>query len=228
MKKEKTLDKVLDELSGLYIYNFEKYHDIIDSFSLTYLEQLALHYYSIHPNFEKPFSCEVAPDVLGSLMFRRRGFLNNSFKETPQNITRYLLINDHVNSCVHNVELEVKRITNRFKNNEIKFMQIRLEPLILDTDSDLQTNKLSKDMNDLLQKMLPEISCPRTPPLCGCWADSHANSCGINPDKLNGAYVCYAMHELWDHTCWSLPDILRINCISVTIDVEDWHYEEYF
>ena len=45
---------------------------------------------------------------------------------------------------------------------------------------------------------------------------------GISDDH----YICYAIHELCDHTCWSIYDVLRINHLWSEVRVQYQNFED--
>jgi hypothetical protein len=50
------------------------------------------------------------------------------------------------------------------------------------------------------------------------------NMIGARNGEFEGHHIGYAMHELYDHSCWGLPDIVRINRFDATVRVEYQHY----
>ena len=39
------------------------------------------------------------------------------------------------------------------------------------------------------------------------------------PECFKDHHICYAIHELFDHECWSLQDIARINNIEIKVEI---------
>jgi hypothetical protein len=56
--------------------------------------------------------------------------------------------------------------------------------------------------------------------------DNWYDWCGVPKELLEGHHICYFMHEIWEHTQWSLPDILRINEVWAELYVRYQHFEE--
>jgi hypothetical protein len=51
------------------------------------------------------------------------------------------------------------------------------------------------------------------------------NECDeLSHGELADYYICHGMHELYDHTEWSLQDIIQINDLWCDIKVEYQHF----
>ncbi|GHT15258.1 hypothetical protein AGMMS4956_14830 [Bacteroidia bacterium] len=53
------------------------------------------------------------------------------------------------------------------------------------------------------------------------------NDCdGLSNGELADEYIGYGIHDLYDHTEWSLQDILNIDYFWVEVQVRYQHFEE--
>jgi hypothetical protein len=52
------------------------------------------------------------------------------------------------------------------------------------------------------------------------------NMIGAKKGEFADHYIGFAMHELYDHTNWSLPDIIKINELGCEIKVREQHFVE--
>ncbi|GMO41642.1 MAG: hypothetical protein Ta2F_17590 [Termitinemataceae bacterium] len=239
-RTEKELDKILKHLNKLGKSNkssaFDKLLSMIDAFSLAELEQLALRYSQLTPTFKRPYMCDIDPPVLHNLLSRRAYLLNaQAFYATPEIIERYLIVNEHFKSALHNAALEAQSLATeldeRVKNKGASMpdysIEIELWPFIAmnDPENEGETIESDKPIDQLLQRILPNMSYDWKAILKKdhVYGDNWFDLCGIDSDKLKGQEICYPMHELWEHTVWSIHDIILINLINTSIEIIYWH-----
>ena len=53
------------------------------------------------------------------------------------------------------------------------------------------------------------------------------NECDdLSHGELADYHICYAIHELYDHSYWSLPDILKITRLWIDVHVCHQHFAD--
>jgi hypothetical protein len=178
-------------------------------------------------------------DTLADILYVRQEKLNDAFVFTPENIEKILWIDRQLKDRINKLQQEGERIVRRLEReikkknslfNDYEIM-VLVFPKILEWSEEEQSMIEPEDrIHELLE--------------CNSHHDTHIefdpsykHNCYFDEEKLNwnnmigarngefeGHHIGYAMHELYDHTLWSLPDIVKINEFWYDIRVEYQHY----
>jgi len=166
---------------------------------------------------------------------KRKSRLNAAFKFTPKTIARLLRVNKHLEDSLEKARQEARPI------------MLEMEKRIKAKDAFLDDYELEMNLAPYVGKPgIYEILEGTTHHTYGdmtrskhCLQDYYGDN-GKEPDSLDlmnwnidmhphnkvfeNHHICYLMHELYDHTLWSLPDILKIKTIWIDIKICHQHF----
>ncbi len=210
--------------------------------SLQELEALAVYLHGVYWAAEKSLKIDQQPgdmDILrhikkapslNDILRERKRRLNHDFKFTPKTIARFVKINALFVDCLKKAHAEAKpirqRLARRLKNRDsfIKDfeIEIRLAPFTHKPGIHEVLEDIIHDAPALLTQNVREPSNARRNLNRLNW-----NECdGLSHGELAEHRICYAMHELYDHSYWSLPDILKIKQVWADVIVTRQHFAD--
>ena len=215
----------------------------IKACSLEELEALAVHLHEIYWTAEKSLNLQHRPSgrdelrhiknipSLDDILRVRKWKLNHDFKFTPKTIARFVKINDLFVDCQKKAFVEAKpirrRLARRLKNQDLFIkdfeMEIQLHPFINNATG---IHGLLQDITHASPALLT-----RNARHLNQINNSHNldrlnwNECdGLSHGELADYHICYAMHELYEHSYWSLPDILKITQVWTDLTIAHQHF----
>ena len=181
-------------------------------------------------------------DDLELILIERRRRLNDSFVFSPETAEKFLNLNRQIMECLEtmlNEGINILREREQLKNNGSYFQEHDIKAKIY--PEILIPNKKSGEMeypeegiyfllNDmnfdcpLLHFTIHDDDLSSSPEeRNGIYFDKSMNWLtslhGADFSILGDAYIGYGMHELSEHTMYSLPDILKINCLRPVLTV---------
>jgi hypothetical protein len=110
---------------------------------------------------------------------------------------------------------------------------MKVKPFILVPDAEGELVEPEDGIYQILMENLPDFILSTTMGGIVSFEDlyldkSHNwNDCdGLSHGELSEHYISYAIHDLYDHTLLSIPDILRINQLWAEVTVCQQHFVE--
>jgi hypothetical protein len=220
--------------------NWGELHDVLWGYSVKELEETAM-------VLERAYSKEHTPDyeLLELALEIRKLKLNAEFVFTPENIAKILRLNEQIMDCLeklrqeamqeivclkqksesnnaflHDYEMECKILPFIYvKNEETGEMQEATEGI--DSLLNLMWNKYMLRF-DAANEDLREHSLYFNKEL-------NWNECNMPGNgELADFYIGYGIHELVDHSLFSLSDIVRINFLWGEVITRQQHFVELF
>ncbi|MDR2057483.1 MAG: hypothetical protein LBP83_04235 [Dysgonamonadaceae bacterium] len=176
-------------------------------------------------------------ESLKDILLLRKQKLNDGFVFTPENIQHFLWLDRQLKDLINRLRQEGKRII-RHLNRETKKkdaffndyeMTARICPLIMEWNEDEQSmHETENDIYDLLNSCsfhgAPVAFDPRHRHEC-YFGDLNWNGmAGAKNGEFEAYHIGYALHELYGHSLWSLPDMVKINSFDAGIQIE---YQRY-
>jgi hypothetical protein len=207
----------------------EPMEDILEIFSVEELEHLA-----INGKFEK----------IKNILQKRRCKLNREFQWTPENIEKLLELDSKLIACFKKMkteavsifEMQQRRIDNKDAFLHDFNLDMKVTPFILVPDA--EEGKLVEPEDGIYQVLmenLPDVLLSATmfsiDSFSGLYLDKSLNwnECdGLSHGELSEYYISYAIHDLYDHTMLSIPDILKINQLWAEVTVCHQHFVDLF
>jgi len=170
--------------------------------------------------------------------------LNETFKWTPENIERFLYINQKIINCFEKIRNEAKCLCNTLQKRIDEkddflhdfYIEANVIPYIHVADENGTLCEAENGIERILTDMIDEDT-----ELCTHWIrdEDDANrmiylrkdmlnwsDSPVFEGKFNECFISQAMHELYDHSYWSFPDILKINHLQTVFDVVCKNYEK--
>jgi hypothetical protein len=234
MRIEQDGEKLLKKMEKLYVSNYDKVCDMLETFSVEELEILAVKYYSMSPNSYPPYACDNST-LLHCILLERLGRLNRNFDATTADIAHYLLLNDKIEAKLKKVAAEAQILSSQLdKRIKEKDPFINDYELVIEVTPfiDTKTKKWPPDDIDIyyvLNKNVQQFSYfldALTEKGNLMFDDNWYDLCGMPSSELAGHHICYFLHEMWEHNLWSLPDILRMHEFRTAIRIRYQHSEE--
>jgi hypothetical protein len=164
------------------------------------------------------------------LLSERKDKLNDSFEWIDENITKFVQLNQKLMYYMQKLTVEKKAIVKEAeerisKNSAFEDFEVHatISPTIYQWDEEHQEMCQPEDgIYCLLDDAFDSYHCLSD----NTFDDFDFNwntMVGAGNDILKDYYICYGMHELYDHTQWSLQDIIQINDIWCDIRVEYYY-----
>jgi hypothetical protein len=214
-----------------------------NKYSFEQLENMALHNIQLMRKKE-----ERHKNAIEEMLFVRKMKLNNEFVFTQGNIEKILRLNQRFMECFEKLKKESAAIVEELEakiNNNDPFLQdyeieAKVTPFILAQDEDSgECVEPHSGIYELLRDVLPDFILQFDP---RCLLKQHQfyqeneihcdkstnwnNLVGAKNGELADHYISYALHELYDHTLYSISDILKINELWVEIKVTYQNFVE--
>jgi hypothetical protein len=187
-------------------------------------------------------------ELFSAALHCRKRKLNETFCRTPENIEKLLALDGKLVSCFEKMKTEAssifetltKRIDNKDDFLHDFYLEMKVTPFILVPDAEGKLVPPKDGIYQILMDNLPEyllftmiddiksldyILCLNT---SLNWNEDAALNWGLSRGELSEHYISDAIHELYDHTLLSIPDILRINHLWAEVTVYHQHLVDPF
>ena len=169
--------------------------------------------------------------------------INENFVWTPENIDKLLALNQKLISCFEKLIEEAKPIVKALQkrvDEKDAFLhdfeiEANIKPFILVPDEDGKLCEPESGIELILMENLPKSVLAFDPKRniiedtlnenIHLKKDLNWNIDGLLRGKFDDHHISYAIHELHDHTCWSFPDILKINHLWSELRVRFQNFE---
>jgi hypothetical protein len=238
-------DKAVRKLETLK-YMSQEYRDkVLENFPLKDLESLMLAC-PLHLNDVS----ENDMDIFRDLKYKRWHLLNKNFEPTRENILRVVEVSNQFLKAWEDGFARAKSMLDAIyeKERDKEFFvdryraEIKLDPEIWYKNSETDEWEVRDDIyrimkNNWTKDTLDSISASYDPvekdkkDFFDNINVSHKDNwavCTPMPDFSHDHYLCYAIHELWDHEDWAFQDIAKINDISVYVEIKYSEMERRF
>jgi hypothetical protein len=176
-------------------------------------------------------------DKLEELLYERQHKINKSFEWTPQNMEKLLHLDQKVMNCFEKMRNEAMppliKALEKYSDDKDGFeIKAMVTPFILVPDEDGELSEPEDGIESILHEMLDDYILKFNLKIKGKRKNLHLekdlnwNIDSCLQGKLAEHYISYAIHQLVDHSCWSLADILRINHLGATMHIEHQNFED--
>jgi len=171
---------------------------------------------------------------LDEVLRERKWRMNQDFKFTQKNVIRFVKINNMFVDCQKKAFAEAKpvrqRLARRLKNQDAFIedfeMEIQMQPYIHNASG---IHEVLQDITHASSALLTRDARLRRHHDSRNLERLNWNDCdGLSHGELADYHICYAMHELYDHSYWSLPDILKITQIWTDVTIIHQHFAKVF
>lgn len=218
----------------------------VKNLSIKALERLALDLYQDYKRAQRAFGQDLyalddallldriknAP-ALSDILRERKHRLNRRFKFEPQSIARFVAVNDLLQRSLTKARKEAQRVQPRLEERIAA-----KDAFLTDFEYELQIQPYTGKEQGIYG-LLEELTHQSSAHLCfskisllndaSGVEDMNWNNCdglGGFSDDLASHHIGYSMHELYSHTFWSLPDILKISHVWIDVVIIRQHYCE--
>jgi len=219
------VDDICQNLSWLKMKN-ETFSEALKKFEPYTVEQLE------EVILDNRKSVKKVDDKLECYMEVRQWKINETFEWTPENREKLLHLNQKLMNCFEKLRNEaipiVAVLEKRLDDKDAFLHDYEIEgtvkPFILTADNEEPCDGIDNILHEIWDDWALKIDL-RTQK----WFNDNlylTKDLNWNIDRhLKGQfdehYISYAIHILHDHTCWSLPDILKINHLWSELKI--WH-----
>ncbi|MDR1895530.1 MAG: hypothetical protein LBR10_01915 [Prevotellaceae bacterium] len=217
-----------------YIKTSLKEREKLETYTVEQLEAMILSRWN---------ASETVDDELEDYLSARKRKINDAFEWTPDNIEKLLRLNQKLIGCFEKLRDEAKSIVKTFQKRikeKDEFLhdfdiEARITPYIYVPDENGNLNEAELGMERILTDSLNEYT------VLYHWYDVEGENIGDmlyldkeqnwNDDpqfegKFDGHFISQSIHDLYDHTCWSFLDILKINHLWADLRVVHQHFED--
>jgi hypothetical protein len=204
-------------------YSLKELEFIITSFSMDVIWEMSKYH---HYRIEKEYL-----DILNKVFEQRKYLLKKRFKYTKENIKKILWVNKRLIECFKKGYKEAclafEQLKER-KQNKDPFVDecsvtIRVQPFLLEYNAkekywaEPEGDFPRMNMDDVLNSLIPHDTASM-----GTETDLDDDfnwNEGLEGDVFKKNRICYAFHNLLDHSLWSLADIVRIKEFWTEVEV---------
>jgi len=211
---------------------WEKRWEELTSYSVERLEEMILERWN-------PVAMD-KDEKFTDYLYARKWKINNAFEWTPENMEKLILLNQKLVECWEKLDAEAKQTLKTIKKRLDKSdnflhdfnMEAVISAFIYVPDENGEFYEADGGIEEVLNFSMPDDGIVNShryhicdidkPPSDIIYLDRKQNW-NTHPqfdDKFNEHYISQAIHDLYDHTCWSFPDILRINRLWVELKVD--------
>ncbi len=168
---------------------------------------------------------------LRDVLQERQRRLNREFRFTPETLACFVALSDRFGACMKNAWLEAKP--------EMEALERRLQnhdPFLKDYELDwkLQAFTGQEGIYAVLEdtahsSMAIHARNAKSYENCGIRemdCDESWTECFPGHEEISTQRISLAMHELYDHSFWSVPDILKIETIWVDVVIRRQYLEQ--
>jgi len=209
----------------------------LESYPLERLEEMILKRWKVSKEIE-------LDDELSDYLYARKRKLNSAFEWTPENMEKLIRLNQKLVECWEKLDVEAKQTLQTIKNRMDKSddflqdfnMDAVVQVFILVPDEDEELDEPNEGIEEVLNWVISDNAAVNR----GCYSlyDLDESSEDIiyldreqnwNIDfkgRFDEHFISQAIHDLYDHSCWSFPDILRINRLWAELKVDYQNFVE--
>jgi hypothetical protein len=210
------------------------------SYSVEQLEEMILKRWKVSKEIE--FDNE-----LSDYLYVRKRKINDTFEWTPENMEKLIRLNQKLIECWEKLDAEARQTLKTIKkrmDESDKFlhdfnMDAVVEASIYVPDEDGEFGEAEDGIEEVLNCVIHNNSVVNCrgysfydidkPPSENIYLDPEQNwNRDISPKgKFDGYFISQAIHDLYHHTCWSFPDILRINSLWTELHVDYQNFVKF-
>ncbi|RRJ98933.1 hypothetical protein Ga0100231_001190 [Opitutaceae bacterium TAV4] len=215
-------------------------HRKLEDYSIEELESLAIDLDSKYQDLEKclkrygdiPSNADLRrvrnEPSLNDVLLERQRRLNDDFRFTPKRVVRFIKINDHLTESFEKAWNEarpiIRDLDQRIQNKDpfLKDYEVELKlkpyidkPGIYELLEDI-IHASPVELRHYCEKSycsLQDLNWNEDVPLC-------------HYSQLANYHIGYPMHELSNHSMWSLPDILKTIRIQMDVTITRQHFAD--
>ena len=223
----------------------------MDNYSITELESMAVELHKKYTDMAHRMDLRhMSPKMdiikhidnmppLDEILDARKRRLNKTFKYTPRNIARLLKINKLLADSLEKGRREARplmlELEQRLKNKDPFLkdyeLDVKLQPFIGSNTGKPGIYEILEDtihssstfMNDAEHEIKDYYGDNGDNCTSVHFINWNTDS-GLHHEEFKKHYICYPMHELCDHSFWSLQDIIKITMIWIDVKVELQHF----
>jgi hypothetical protein len=224
-EKIKSLVALMNQL------DYKEFHAVLFTFPMEELEGMAI---DLREAWKYP---DDSPEheLLDDILKARKRRLNRKFVYSPDNKEKMLDLNRQIMECMEKLrkakEDEVRSLEIRTKAKGETFLHAhevewKITPFIGIRDENGAMSEANEGIDGVLNDTLPEehILSGSNPYFD---REPSRNECdGLSHGELEDHYIGYWIHELYDHTLFSLFDIMRINFLRCELITQRQHFVE--
>ncbi|MDR0829931.1 MAG: hypothetical protein LBN95_07460 [Prevotellaceae bacterium] len=171
--------------------------------------------------------------------------LNNAFEWTPENKEKLLQLDAKLIECFEKFKAEASTLyytlLQRIENNDHflhDFMiEARVIPFVFEQDYEGEITLdsvneiygvLSEELNNSVNLSFSIYrESPDETEILYLNREQNWNTDHWFKGQFDEHFISQAIHDLYDHTDWSFPDILQINYLDVNLNVNYEHFVEF-
>jgi hypothetical protein len=184
-------------------------------------------------------------DELETYLCARKWKINDAFKWTLDNMEKLLHLNQKLIECFEKLRDEAKPVIQTFqkriKEKDVFLhdfdMEARITPYIYVPDENGKLNEAESGMERILTDTINEYVVLFNWFVEGVEGENIGEILYLNKrqnwsddpvfnGKFDGHFISQSIHDLYDHTYWSFPDILKINHLWAELRVVHQHFED--
>jgi hypothetical protein len=180
-------------------------------------------------------------DELDVYLETRQRKINKTFEWTPENMEKLLQLNQKLINCFEKLKKEAKPVVEALqkrvdeKDDFLHDFEIeaRVRVFILVPDEDGELDEPENGIERVLHDSMPEFvlsvgvnSIELLNDIIYLEKDVNWNIFAPFKEKFSEHFISYAIHDLYDHTYLSLPDILRINQLWTELEITLQNFED--
>ena len=221
--------------------NHKKIVDKLETYTIEQLEDFVLLDY-----WNKS---KIIDDKLQEYLSIRQYRINKAFEWTPEDMEKLLCLNQRFIDCWEKLFSEAQGVFNALQkriNEKDDFlhdfeMEAKIESLIMVSNETGEWSEIEDCIEEVLidSLRLPEVACAvnctsfnsRCVPNNILYLDKEQNwnhEYWYFKGKFDNHFISQAIHDLYDHTFLSLPDILKINSLWVELQIQQQHFQDLY
>lgn len=213
----------------------EKFHD----YTVEQLDKSIVDFYEIGKKYS-----ETEAELLEEMLHERQQKINETFEWTPENKEKFLCLNRKLIDCWEKLHAEALQVVETLQsrlNKPDRFLhdyevEAKIRPFINKLDEDGEWgeayNCIEEVLINLLDDFYPFVNRTnynsRSDNTYVIYLKKEQNWSHWHQFKgeFEGEYISQAMHDLYDHTYLSFPDILKINELWGELQIIHQHFVE--
>jgi hypothetical protein len=218
--------------------SYARFQEVMSGYSISELEGIAIELEPFHDDNRR----NPRRELLDRIMSARRNCLNSAFVYTPESVSKLLYLNDRIIECWEKLRresvVEDRAMSKRLSEGDAYlhdyYIECKIKAYIGIELEDGDIGEAFEGIDGLLNLTLPEFILSASVRE-GDWKNSlymnrdlNWDLCdGLSHGELGDVYIGYGIHELYDHTYLSLPDILRINLLRCEVMTTRQHFVKW-
>ena len=216
----------------------------LESLSVEQLEEVVMCLYNKH----KLDITKEIKNKLKELLYERKYKINQTFEWTPENQEKLIRLNQKFIECWEKLDIEAKQmfktLKNRINNQDIFLhdfeINAEVKPFIYIIDENGDYEEAENCIEEVLIATLEDHVNSHyyghsdtseellSQEIIYLKREQNWSHDRCFDGKFNEHFISQAIHDLYDHTCLSFPDILKINNLCPRLPIEHQHNVEMF